>query len=224
MQTPKYLQLKELIYKEIQDISSNNAIDSERVLSKRLGASRMTVRKALDELVEEGFLYREKNKGTFVSDKSLWKKNTTFISKESGELEYKLLNFDVKFAMIDEVLINLEITDNEASQIIRAVRVVLRNNKPLKIEEFYLRRNFIEEKYINRFDKLLDLDRYLKNNTMTQKFVPIIVPLMYAATLNLRIDEPIIMVEGLVRTKSGIPFIYYKSYNNPKERSIEITV
>ncbi|MBS4535455.1 GntR family transcriptional regulator [Clostridium sp. D2Q-14] len=224
MKTPIYIQIKEKIQKEIQYKNSNDAIESERDLSKRLNASRMTVRKAIDELVEEGYLYREKNKGTFVSDKSLWKKNTSVINSEDEKLEYRLINFDVKYSIKDDVLELLGLTDNDSFSIIRAIRVVIKDRKPQNVEEFYIIRSFIDEKNINRFNKLLDLNGYLKDSTMTQKFIPITVPTQYASTLNLDINTPIIMVEGVVRKKSGTPYIYYKSYNNPKEKIIEITI
>lgn len=46
----------------------NTPIPSERDLSSIYGLSRMTVRRAIDQLVTEGLLYRVNGKGTFVSD------------------------------------------------------------------------------------------------------------------------------------------------------------
>src|SRR5262252_10465515 len=43
------------------------AIPSERRLSEELGASRLTIRAALDELVREGHLTRRHGSGTYVS-------------------------------------------------------------------------------------------------------------------------------------------------------------
>lgn len=223
MDTPIYLQIKAQILAEIQHKSSNEVIESERALSKRLKVSRMTVRKALDELVEEGLLYREKNKGTFVSDQSLWKKNTLVSHKEDDDVEYRLINFDVKYTIKEDVFKKLELSVREPLSIIRAVRVAIRNKKPGKIEEFYILRNYVDEKNLNKFDILLDLKSYLQDSTMTQQFIPTIVPVQYASTLRLAIDKPIIMVEGVVRNKSGTPYIYYKSYNHPEENVIEIT-
>ena len=223
MNTPIYLQIKAQIHAEIQHKNSNEAIESERTLSKRLSASRMTVRKALDELVEEGYLYREKNKGTFVSDKSLWKKNN-LVSNEEDKLEYRLINFDVKYTIKDDILKKLELSLREPFSIIRAIRVAYKNKKPEKIEEFYILRNYIDERNLNKFEKLLDLNKYLEDSTMTQKFIPTLVPVKYASTLKLPIGQPIIKIEGIVRNKSGTPYIYYKAYNHPEEKVIEITL
>ncbi len=224
MGRPIYLKIKDQIFEEIKLKSSNQAIESERDLAKRLNASRMTVRKSLDELVEEGYLYREKNKGTFVADKSLWKTNTVVFDQVDDVIDYQLINFDVKYTVKDNILINLNLSENEPASVIRAIRLVLKNKKPQKIEEFYLLRNHIDESIINKFDKLLDLNKYLEDSTMKQKFHAMIVPPKYASILRLKLDQPIIMIEGNIINKNGIPFIHYRSYNHPKEQKIEITI
>ncbi len=224
MRKPIYLQIKDIIKDEIEDKESNEAIESERALSHRLKASRMTVRKALDELVEEGYLYREKNRGTFVSNKTFIKKNTIDPTIEVNDIEYRLINFDVKYSVQEEVLNKLNLELKEDHSMIRAVRIAYKNKKPEKIEEYYMIRSHINEKYINRFDKLLDLNSYLVDGSINQSFIPMIVPVQYAAILQLPIDAPIIKIEGIVRNKSGVPFIYYCAYNNPKVKKIEITL
>lgn len=49
----------------------NEKIPSERELSERFAVNRLTVRKAIDELVQEGVLFRQHGKGTFVSPPKL---------------------------------------------------------------------------------------------------------------------------------------------------------
>lgn len=66
---PLYFQLKELILSEIKNgnYKSGNLIPTENELSDAFEISRTTVRQAITELVQEGWLYRIKSKGTFVS-------------------------------------------------------------------------------------------------------------------------------------------------------------
>lgn len=59
--------IKEQIEKKIY--SEGQLIESESRLCDVLGISRMTVRKALDELVSDGVVYKEKGRGTFVARK-----------------------------------------------------------------------------------------------------------------------------------------------------------
>lgn len=65
---PRYYQLKELIRERIRsgEWSPGSLIPSERALCERYGISRMTARQSITELVNEGLLYREQGKGTYV--------------------------------------------------------------------------------------------------------------------------------------------------------------
>ena len=66
---PLYFQLKQLIMEEIKNGSYKvgGMIPTEKELSDTFLISRTTVRQAITELVQEGWLYRIKSKGTFVS-------------------------------------------------------------------------------------------------------------------------------------------------------------
>lgn len=65
---PKYYQLKKAIIRkiEMEEYTPDGAIPSERELIEQYKVSRITVRKAIDELVVEGYLYRVQGKGTYV--------------------------------------------------------------------------------------------------------------------------------------------------------------
>ncbi len=66
---PLYFQLKELILSEIKAgvYKKGDLIPTEKEISDAFQISRTTVRQAITELVQEGWLYRVKSKGTFVS-------------------------------------------------------------------------------------------------------------------------------------------------------------
>lgn len=69
---PLYYQLKEIIKKSIREgqYKLYERIPSENQLVAKYGVSRNTVRQALTELVNEGWLFREQGKGTFCSPSS----------------------------------------------------------------------------------------------------------------------------------------------------------
>lgn len=64
----KYSAVKRAIFERItsEQYPLNSMIPSERELIESFGVSRITVRKAIDELVAEGYLYRIQGKGTYV--------------------------------------------------------------------------------------------------------------------------------------------------------------
>src|SRR5690625_490370 len=68
---PLYFRLKEKIKLDIErgDYKDNEPIPSENKLIDQYGVSRTTVRKAIDTLIQEGYLYSVQGKGTFVKSK-----------------------------------------------------------------------------------------------------------------------------------------------------------
>ncbi|MGC4190102.1 MAG: GntR family transcriptional regulator [Thermomicrobiales bacterium] len=68
--TPLYLQVKTWMLDQIDAgaFRPHRRVPSERALSERFGISRMTVRQALLELIQEGRLYSRVGKGTFIAD------------------------------------------------------------------------------------------------------------------------------------------------------------
>lgn len=66
---PFYVQIKEYIRQNIMSgvYPENTRIPSERQLSEQFDVSRLTVTKAITELVQEGLLHTQVGKGTFVS-------------------------------------------------------------------------------------------------------------------------------------------------------------
>ena len=69
--TPLYLQIAKSIRHQINEgqIATGDALPSERELCELTGASRVTIRKAVDQLIDEGMLWRKKGSGTFVFER-----------------------------------------------------------------------------------------------------------------------------------------------------------
>ncbi len=69
---PKYEQVKRSLVKEIQAgrWSPGSAFPSEAQLLQRYKVSRPTLIRSLQEMVRDGYLYREQGRGTFVADPS----------------------------------------------------------------------------------------------------------------------------------------------------------
>lgn len=88
---PKYEQVKRSLVKEIQTgrWSPGSPFPSESQLLQRYKVSRPTLIRSLQEMVREGYLYREQGRGTFVADLSKKARSeivAVFISNEVAEL------------------------------------------------------------------------------------------------------------------------------------------
>jgi GntR family transcriptional regulator len=67
---PKYYQVKKAIVEKInnEEFKIGEMIPSERELISMFAVSRITIRKAVEELAQEGYLVKIQGKGTFVKD------------------------------------------------------------------------------------------------------------------------------------------------------------
>ncbi|MCM2973684.1 GntR family transcriptional regulator [Larsenimonas suaedae] len=67
--TPLYRQLSNQLARAIElgEWRSEDALPSERLLAERVGVSRITARKALERLVEQGLIVRTHGSGTFIA-------------------------------------------------------------------------------------------------------------------------------------------------------------
>ncbi len=67
--SPLYMQLAQKLAQAIRndDYQPNEALPSERVLSESLSLSRVTARKAIDQLVEQGLVVRRRGSGNYIA-------------------------------------------------------------------------------------------------------------------------------------------------------------
>ena len=75
---PLYYQLKNIIKTDIENgtLKTGDTIPTEMEIMSHYNISRFTVRQAISELVNEGYLLRKTSKGTFVTEPN---KKTSFI-------------------------------------------------------------------------------------------------------------------------------------------------
>lgn len=66
-----YAQIREELRSELERMDSGDPIPTEAELEQKYGASRITIRRAVEELVAEGLLLRQQGRGTFVQKPKL---------------------------------------------------------------------------------------------------------------------------------------------------------
>lgn len=103
---PLYSQIKDAItdYIEFHDLQPNDPLPSERELSEIFCVSRLTVRKAINQLIQEGVIYQQPGKGTFISTPKIQQKLlvltsfTDAIRQEGHTPGTQVLDFEVRQA------------------------------------------------------------------------------------------------------------------------------
>jgi len=67
--SPLYMQLARKLTQDVRDgrYQADQALPSERTLSEQQGVSRVTARKAIDQLVEQGLVVRRRGSGNYIA-------------------------------------------------------------------------------------------------------------------------------------------------------------
>lgn len=141
---PLYYQLKKIIEDEIVEgtLNVDDMIPTEKELSEMFQLSRTTVRQAILELTQEGYLYRIKSKGTFVSHP---KDNQSFILRlETFDDHIKRLNKKPRTEIISCSIIPMPaniasvLLCPKKTNAIQLIRLRFANDEPVVITETYL--------------------------------------------------------------------------------------
>ncbi|MDF2984676.1 MAG: transcriptional regulator [Eubacterium sp.] len=140
---PKYYLVKQKIVEMInnEEIGPDGMIPSERELMSSFGISRITAKKAIDDLVNEGYLYRIQGKGTFVKKDTLDQdlisitSCTQDIVKLGMTPSKRLLTAEVLEADKTRVK-KLQLSNGE--KVFKVKRVYYANNEPINLTTTYL--------------------------------------------------------------------------------------
>jgi GntR family transcriptional regulator len=81
---PKYHQLTEMLREQIAKLEPHQVIPSEPQLCEMYNVSRTTARKALDDLLRDGLVYRIQGRGTYVAESKLPER---FVHRTAGMYE-----------------------------------------------------------------------------------------------------------------------------------------
>ncbi|MGV3488705.1 MAG: GntR family transcriptional regulator [Tuberibacillus sp.] len=146
---PIYYQIQSYI-KDLVDtnrLRPGDTIPSERELTEKFQVSRMTVRQAIMNLVNDGVLYRQKGKGTFVSEVKIEQPLqglTSFTEdmKKRGLVPgTRLLSFTIVPA--DEIVADrLQVQVHEP--VYEIIRIRLADEQPISLESTYLSANLVK--------------------------------------------------------------------------------
>lgn len=225
---PLYQQLKELIVSEIKNGNwkPNEKIMTEVEMAETFNISRITIRNAISELVEEGYLIKKQGKGTFVAPVKV---TEHFQSSSSFTLnciihglvpDSKILKKEVLPASQRDVN-ELFVSPNDSIVFIERLRYA--NNEPVLLEQIFLPiqyRALLNEdlehcSLYEVFEKLFGIslmEQGIEHYHKTAEFTS--ATKAEASALSIKNGTPLILIresyDGLFRTKQLIIGEKYK--------------
>lgn len=138
-----YLWLKSMI--ETNKFAEDSRLPSEEELARQFGISRMTVRKAMAELVREGMIVRIRRKGTFLSENYTHQGNFFYNLNEIISFESLIREKHVRstYRVCENRVVEAspqvikELALPENSLAIKIYRIISVNGKPAFLEKSY---------------------------------------------------------------------------------------
>ncbi|PAB01696.1 GntR family transcriptional regulator [Enterococcus canintestini] len=140
-QLPLYKQLKEVIKTKINtgEYTENKRIPTEPEFIKNYGVSRITVRKAIEELVAEGYLVKKQGKGTFISGHKVLRKieyvtgfsdsgKSSQLKTTSSLLKEEILSANQELAEKLEIPVGAKVLYTQRKRLGNGTPLLLENN------------------------------------------------------------------------------------------------
>jgi len=213
---PLYFQVMEKLIEEINTrYEDHDKLPSERELCKKYGVSRITVRQALQQLVQEGYIYKEHGKGTFVAPKSYTQPLERLYSF-TEEMKKLGKTPSTEVLSFEEIVIDERMAEKLAveafSEVFQIVRLRLADNEPLMYETSYLpKRHFprlTKKDIVERpmYDVFLE-DYDMTVTSATERFTATTVRQAEADYLHVKPDDVGMLIKR--RAYSGETLIEY---------------
>ncbi|AJP74235.1 GntR family transcriptional regulator [Sphingomonas hengshuiensis] len=206
--TPLYLQLARSLREHISSggIGPGSALPSERDLSEMAGLSRVTVRKGIEQLIEEGVVVRRQGSGTFVARRieASGGKLSSFSdeTRQRGESPGVVWIYRSYAQPTEEEAHALDVSP--ASRVARLGRVRLAGGEPLAIEHAVIPATFLPD-----LDALGDslyhaLDHHgFRPSSGTQRVRASLATATEAGILNVKQNSEVLRIERVTRIPDG---------------------
>ena len=221
LKTPVYQIIENDIKEKIMkgELNHGDMIHSENELKEIYSVSRMTVRQALNNLVNEGYLYRHKGKGTFVHNMKIEKKIQGLLgfTEEMRRMNRKFSNRLISFEVVkadDEVSEKLFLKKNEEVFLIERIRYG--DGIPVLFEKLFIpKRHFknigpkvMESSFYDYVEHELNIKiSYCIQTVEAKSANPRIAEL-----LDIQRQAPVLYMTRNTFLDRGYPFEYVKSY------------
>lgn len=217
---PIYIQIEEQLKQQIQqgDFPIGAAIPSERELTERFGVSRMTVRQSITNLVNDGLLYREKGRGTFVASPKVEQPLNGLTSFTEDMMSRgmvpssKLIGFEILEPESD-IAEDLQLAAGDKVYFVERIRFA--DDQPMAIERTYLPverfPDLNQDSFQGSLYAIIENNQQLKISRATQRMEAGLVKKEDADLLQIKPPAAILMIERISYLDGELPFEVVRS-------------
>lgn len=217
---PMYVQIEEELKRRVDEgeFAIGAAIPSERELTELFGVSRMTVRQSITNLVNEGLLYREKGRGTFVAVPKVEQPlngMTSFTEDMQARglvPSNKLLSFE---KMMPDQNIAKELRLDRKEEVYLVERIRYADEKPMAIERTYLPVKLFpklsREALKGSLYSLIEQEQKQSISHASQRMEAALAKKEDAEFLQISVPAAILIIERTSYLSDGLPFEIVRS-------------
>lgn len=216
---PLYYQLKTILLDYIKERHEDPEvpIPTEIEISAHFGISRPTVRQAINELVVEGYLYRIKAKGTFISKPKISQNFLLVLDSFNNEMRKKGLNPSTKILARELVKcdekVALILKINEGDDVIRLTRLISANDEPIVFIIAYIPYSVCPGLMMHDLEKesiyeIIEKESGLLISNATRSLESIIAGDFEAYQLQIAKGAPVQYFESVISLENGKPVEY----------------
>lgn len=197
-------------------------VPSENELVKLCQVSRMTARRALEELDSEGILYRVRGKGSFVAEE---KHQSSLLEIKNIKAEITSQGHKHRASLVEmsEIPATVEMAElfklPQGSHLFHSIIVHFQNHEPIQVEERFIN-PLVAKEYLKQDFKSITPNEYLTQIapvTEAEHIIEAIVPeKQYYNLLNLEPDEAVLLLTRI--TWSFDSAVSYAKLYHPGKR------
>lgn len=198
---------------------SSQKLPSEYDLAKEFEVSRLTIRKAIDELVQKNILFKLKGKGSYVMSPQKIQSGRsglqgfTEAAKEYGKTSRtEVISFKTLKTVPETILKALKLTKGQPVK--ELIRRRMYDEEPMTVEKLYLPELTVEGLTAKDFEGSLFqlLEEKIEIAYSHQEIEAILVTKELEKWLAVPLGSPLLQVDSLTYTKDAAPILYDRSY------------
>jgi GntR family transcriptional regulator len=230
---PVYYRLQELVREEIETgkLQPGSMIPTERQLVESYGVSIGTVKKAILNLVNQGYLYRIQGKGTFITGTTLRRESLRYyrLLESFDGIESNLTVKPLQLSKVSSFHPATRLLGIRANQsLFELKRIFLLEGSPIVFSVSYLPQNLfrkLDEYPSDEFEKkplyATVEEKYGLPTISNRELISAAFPSSEAAeALGIQNDVPVLYLEMLAFTYRKKPYEYRRAYCVTGEKKV----